>query len=288
MPSTFDGVRSILETPILDEHKWAKVPTLPTDAVLLDLEDSIAPERKSEARTKVVEFLARPDYFGGRLPIPRCNPMDSTEGAADLRALTGVGVRVLAYPKATDAEELHRLREALTGQGAEPDLVVIVETAKAVLELERIAAVPGVAALILGPNDLAIDASWELFAGQTLHAAAYYYPKSKLALAGAAYGIPVYDTAFVPRLADLAAVREAMRADRRLGFAGSATFYPPHLDVINDVFTPSAEERAAAEEIVSAYERALATGSAAVQVDGKALIVQDYKRALRTLGRVGA
>jgi citrate lyase beta subunit len=282
------GVRSILETPILDEHKWAKVPTLPADAVLLDLEDSVAPERKPEARSKVLEFLDRPDYFGSRLPIPRTNPLETPWGETDLAALARSGTPVLAYPKATGADELHRVREVLAGAGAAPALVVIIETARAVLALEEIAATPGVVGLILGPNDLAVDAGWTLFADDRLFAEAYHYPKAKLALAGAAYQIPVYDTAFVPSLADLEAVRDAMTHDRRLGFAGSATFYPPHLQVINEVFAPSTEERAAAERVVATYEQALEAGSAAVQQNGQALIVQDYKRALRTLGKTSS
>jgi citrate lyase beta subunit len=279
------GVRSILETPILDEHKWAKVPTLATDAVLLDLEDSVSAERKDQARTKVLDFLGRSAYFGSRLPIPRTNPLGTPWGETDLQALAQSGTRVLAYPKCAGPEELQQVREILAAEGAQPGLVVIIETAAAVLGLERIAAAPGVAGLILGPNDLAVDAGWQLFADGRLFADAYHYPKAKLALAGAAYGIPVYDTAFVPRLGDLDQVRAVMTHDRRLGFAGSATFYPPHLDVINQIFTPSAEERTAAERVVAAYEHALAEGSAAVQQDGQAVILQDYKRALQTLGK---
>lgn len=255
--------------------------------MLLDLEDSVPAERKDEARAKVLEFLDRPDYFGPRLPIPRSNPLNTPWGETDLRELARAGIPLLAYPKCVSAEELGQVRQILAAEGAEPALVVIIETAKAVLALERLAAAPGVAGLILGPNDLAIDAGWSLFAEGELFTPAYHYPKAKLALASAAYGLPTYDTAFVPRLGDLEAVREAMVHDRRLGFTGSTTFYPPHLEVINDVFTPSPEERAAAEAVVATYEQALATGSAAVQQNGEALIVQDYKRALRTLGKAG-
>jgi citrate lyase beta subunit len=279
------GVRSVLETPILDENKWSKVPSLPADAVLLDLEDSVPAARKDEARAKVIRYLANPDYFRGRAAIPRCNPLHTPEGAADIRALGEAGVSLLAYPKAESAEELLRLRESLAAAGAEPTVLVIVETARAVLRLDEIASVPGVGGLILGPHDLAVDAGWDLFADGEFFAAAYHYPKSKLTLVGAAHGIPVYDTVFVPRLRDLDAVRRLLVHDRHLGFTGCTTFYTPHLDVINETFTPSAQERAAAQEVVEAYERALGTGAAAVQVGGRALIVQDYKRALRTLGR---
>lgn len=276
------GVRTILETPILDEHKWAKVPQLPTDAVLLDLEDSVPPDRKTEARAKVLDYLDRPGFFGGRVPIPRVNALDTPWGRDDLAALAGRGVRLLAYPKLRSAGELTEVRSLL---GPDTGIVVIVETARAVLELAEIARVPGVAGFILGPSDLAVDAGWSLFADGALFADAYHYPRSKLVLTGAAYDLPVYDMAFVPELRDLDQVRAAARQSRRMGFTGMATFYPPHLPVIAAEFTPSDDERAAASRVVAAYEEALARGAAAVQVDGRALIVQDYKQALRTLGR---
>lgn len=278
-------MRSILETPILDDHKWSKVPTLPTDAVLLDLEDSVPPQRKAEARGKVVEFLGRPEFFAGRLPLPRVNALDTPWGDEDLRTLAAAGVSLLAYPKLRGEDELAEVRRRLHAAGADPAVVVIVETARAVLRLEQIAATDGVAGLILGPSDLATDVGWQLLDGDAVFADAYHYPKAKLVLAGAAYGLPVYDTVFVADLRDRDQVAAAAAHARRLGFTGMATFYPPHLSVINDAFTPSATERAAAHAVVDAYEQALVRGAAAVQVDGRALIVQDYKRALRTLGR---
>jgi citrate lyase beta subunit len=278
-------VRSILETPILDEHKWGKVPSLPADAVLLDLEDSVPPQRKAEARHKVVEHLGRRELFAGRLPLPRVNALDTPWGADDLRALAEAGVELLAYPKLRRHDELGEVRRRLRSFGADPAVVVVVETALAVLHLEEIAATAKVAGLILGPSDLAAEVGWQLLDDGGVFADAYHYPRAKLALVGAAYGLPVYDTVFVSDLRDTAQVAEAATHARRMGFTGMATFYPPHLPVINDAFTPSEPELARAQAVVDAYERALARGAAAVQVDGQALIVQDYKRALRTLGR---
>ena len=276
--SALAGVRSILETPILDERKWAKVPSIACDAVLLDLEDSVPPERKEAARERVLEELGRSEYLRGRLPLPRANALDTPWGEDDLRALAAAGAGLIAYPKANDVEELRRVRE-LTGP--EVELVPIVETARAVIELEAIAREAGVAGLMFGPYDLAIDAGWS----GPLHPDAFHYPRSKLSLVGSAYELPVYDMVFVDDLRDLAAVRAAALRARELGFDGMATFYPPHVDAINEVFTPSPDEVSAADEVVSAYESALAGGAAALQSDGRALIVQDYKRARRVLER---
>lgn len=281
------GVRSILETPILDERKWAKVSDLPVDAVLLDLEDSVPADRKEEARDRVLECVDDPTDLGGRVGLPRVNSLDSPWGYEDLRALARHGTDIVVYPKVRDAGDLLPVRDILREHGCEAGIIAIIETAQAVLELENIAKSETTAGLFLGPSDLATDVGWSLFAGDGLFADAYHYPKSKLAIAGAAYDVPVYDTVFVPDLRDNTQVEAAAQHARRFGFTGMTTFYPPHLDIINAAFAPTDEEIAEAREIINAYEGALAQGSAAVQVNGRAIIVQDYKNALRVLSDAG-
>lgn len=278
-------VRSILESPILDEHKWAKVPGIAADAVLLDLEDSVPEQRKDEARATVVAQLADLAYLGGRVAIPRVNALDTPHGEADLRAMGHAGAQLVAYPKVRTAAELDEVRAILRNAGADPQLVPVIETARAVIELDQIAARPWVGGLLFGPFDLAVDAGITPFAGASLFADAYHYAKSKLVLAGAAYEVPVFDFLLTPQLRDAAQVAAAADHARRMGFDGMATFYPPHVDVINAAFTPSAEAVAHARDVVQAYEGALGAGNAAACIEGKALIVQDYKRALQTLER---
>jgi citrate lyase beta subunit len=278
-------VRSILESPILDAHKWAKVPGIAADAVLLDLEDSVAEQRKDEARAKVAAQLADLAYLGGRVAIPRVNALTTPHGETDLRALAAAGAEVIAYPKVGAAAELDDVRAILRDAGADPQLVPVIETARAVLELERIAALPQVGGLLFGPFDLAVDAGITPFDGPALFGDAYHYAKSKLVLAGAAFEVPVFDFLLTPQLRDRDQVASAADHARRMGFDGMATFYPPHVEVINAAFTPTADAVVQAKAVVEAYEAALSAGNAAAQIDGKALIVQDYKRALRTLQR---
>jgi len=279
------GVRSILESPILDEHKWSKITSIPTDAVLLDLEDSVTPDRKDEARDRVTAQLARPDELPGKVQIPRANSLDSPYGENDLRALARAGASVVAYPKVRDADELDRAAQLLNIEGRRTWLLPIIETAAAIVHLEQLAARPDVAGFIFGPFDLAVDAGITALEGDGLFQDAYYYAKSKLVLVGAAYGLPVYDMVAVRLLKDLASVEKAADHAQRLGFTGMATFYPPHVPIINRSFTPPASAIAAARRVVTAYEQSLAAGRAATQLDGEPVIVQDYKRAQRVLAR---
>lgn len=283
--SRYHQLRSILETPILDEHKWAKIPSLPADAFLLDMEDSVPPAAKPAARERVVEFLARPEYFGGRPAIARPNALHTPWGRSDLQALATARPAVIAYPKLSDPDELAQALEILAAGGAQPDVLVIVETARAVLELERIAAYERVAGLMFGPSDLALDAGFEVYDGASLHAAAYCYPKSKLVLCAAAHRLPAFDMVMLPDVRNSDGVRELVHASRKLGFTGAATFYPPHLEQIHAAFTPGEAEIVGAHAAVVAYEDALARGAAAVAASGQTLIVQDYERARRVLAR---
>lgn len=299
-PSTYVALRSILETPILDERKWAKVPRIPADAVLLDMEDSVPPAMKEEARSKVVEHLERlassgrgSVFPGGKLALPRCNSLATPWGEDDLSAAGRAGATVLVYPKLHDTAELAEVRRILNAAGSDPDLFVIVETAQAVLELTEIARCEKVRALMFGPADLADDAGFELFAGGTGGEAAgiaedsYHYARSKIVLCAAAYGLAAFDMVFVEDIRDLAAVSACANIAKRRGFTGMATFYPPHVDVINTVFSSSEAEVARARQVVEAYRAALEAGRAAVTIDGRAIIVQDYKSALRVLERAG-
>lgn len=285
--SRYHALRSILETPILDEHKWAKVPGLAADAFLLDMEDSAPPAAKVAARERVVEFLGRPEYFAGRPAIARPNALDTPWGREDLEALATARPSVIAYPKLRDVAELDEALRILEAGGARPDVLVIVETARAVLSLERIAAHPAVAGLMFGPSDLALDAGFEVYEGAGLQAGAYHYPKVKLVLAAAAYDLPAFDMVMLPDVRDRGEVSALVEGSRKLGFTGLATFYPPHLEAIHLAFTPSAEQISEAEDVVRSYERALADGSPAVADQGRTLIVQDYERARRVLARAG-
>lgn len=282
------GVRSLLETPILDEHKWQKVPQIPADGILLDMEDSAPPNRKADAREKVVEFLSRPDYFAGRPVLPRVNSLETPWGEEDLRALAGSGAEVVLYPKVRTSGEVREVEAILRDGGSRAKLFVIVETAAAVINLADIVGTGAVAGLLFGPADLALDAGFAHFADGDLFEEPYYYVRSKLILVAAAARIPVFGIPFVPDMRDLTRVKQEVIRARRQGFTGLATFYPPHVDIINAVFTPSGEEIAEARRIVSMYEASLASGEAALSEGGHAVLVHDYERSRRMLRRADA
>lgn len=280
--------RSLLEAPILDEHKWQKVPQIPADGILLDMEDSAPPHRKAEAREKVLEYLSRPDYFAGRPVLPRVNSLETPWGEEDLRALAGSGAEVVLYPKVRTPAEVREVEAMLRSGSSQAKLFVIVETAAAVVNLAEIVGTGAVAGLLFGPADLALDAGFVHYADGDLFEEPYYYVRSKLILVAAAARIPVFGIPFVPDMRDLTRVRHEVVRARRQGFTGLVTFYPPHVDIINEVFTPSDEEIDEARRTVEIYESSLDSGAAALSRDGRAVLVHDYERSRRLLRNMRA
>jgi citrate lyase beta subunit len=280
-------VRCLFEAPILDERKWAKVPDIAADAFILDLEDSVPLDRKVEAREKAVAFLGQREYFNEALIVARANPLDSPWGRDDLEAFAAAGADVVMYPKTNGPEDVAAVAEVLKSHGSDAKLLVCIESARGVVEVERIFADERVVAAAFGPGDLHVDAGIPLYDELGEMNPALMYPKARCALAGAAFGVPVLGIAYAPNIKDLDEVRLRLRAERDVGFTGVAAFYPPHVAIINEVFSASEEDLAKAREIITLYEEAIAAGNPAVQLEsGEALLVHQYKEAQAMLGIV--
>jgi citrate lyase beta subunit len=275
------GIRSIMETPIVNDHKWSKIPDIPADMFFLDMEDSVPPALKEEARKRVVHYIKNPEFFEGRPTIARPNHLSTPWGRADLEALAESGVTLMTYPKVNTVEELAEVRAILREGGSDPDMFVLVESARAVLEVAKLAAADKVHALMFGAGDLTVDSGITLLTGpdQELNPA-LIAPKVQTVLAGAAFGCLTVDIAYMPDIRDLVEARRRYQQSRDLGFTGGATFYPPHVELVNEVFSPSREQIDHADEIIGVYETGLANGDPSIIHNGRALLVHDYEKAL--------
>jgi citrate lyase beta subunit len=155
-----------------------------------------------------------------------------------------------------------------------------------VLNSREILAHPSVVAATFGPGDLHVDVGMSLYEPDGTENPGLLYPKVATILAGVAARVPVLGIAFAPDLKDLADVGARIAAEKRLGFTGCCAFYPPHVSLINNVFTPSEADVAHAHEVIEQYEAAVADGKPAVQLaSGEALLMHQYKEAKTTLAR---
>lgn len=285
-----DGIairRTYMEVPTMDEKKWGRIPDMEADVFMADIEDSVPPELKSQARDKVVSLIEDPSFFGGREFICRPNNLDTQWGRDDLEALAEAHAPFVLYPKVRSVKELREVKRIFEKHGATPELMLIIETPQAVLRLEEIASVTGVAGLLFGPGDLSLETGIALLDGREAFKDGFLYPRSKVIMVARALGLEAAEGLFVADLKDAEAVKRAAAQSRLFGFTGNMTFYPPHIALIHEVRTPRAEDVAWSRRVVEAYEGAKAKGQGAVTVDGRWLTIHQFTEAQRAL-RVAA
>ena len=285
----YAGMRSILEVPILNEKYWSKVPTAAADAIMIDLEDSAVPAAKDAARAATVEWLARPEYFGGRQVIVRVNNLSTPWAAADLAALAGAaGDFLVCYPKIESADEIAVVQSILASQGRTGrGLHVMIETARAVMEIRTIAQSDGVVGLHYGYVDLAADVGSRPFDDVGLYEPAAYFARSTISTAAAAYGLFATGGSLVPDYRDLDKVAALVRSWRDTGFTACIAVSPAHLPLINEIMSPTSDEVAAARLLCATYDDAVAQGAPAAVVGGKVVTLPDYRVASLVLARAG-
>src|SRR5437016_4619827 len=272
--------RSLLFVPVTQERFVMGAARRGADAIILDLEDSVAPSEKERARNLVPE-AAKIVSKGGADVLVRLNrPLRMT--VRDLEAVIGPGVDAVMLPKAESAAHVQLVAEMIDELEAERGLapgttkmLAMVETASAFFRIAEIAqAHPRLVALNLGAEDFALSA------GILPEAEALTLPKQTAVFAARAAGImPMGFIGSIAEFHDLDAFRETIRRSRRFGFVGASVIHPSQIAILNEEFRPSAAEIDHAGRVVVAYEKALAEGVGAVTVDGKMNDVPVVERA---------
>lgn len=272
---TTHPLRSTLFMPASNPRAIAKARGLTCDAVVLDLEDAVAPEAKEAARIAAVAAV-REGGFGDRLLVVRINALDTPWGHDDAAALVDSGVDAVLLPKLAKVEALAQVRAVV---GTAPALWGMVETCGGVLALPALADAAeryGLTCLAAGTNDLARemrcrpgDDRWPLVPAL-----------AALVIAARSAGIAVLDGVCnaidaPDRLA--AECRQALA----LGFDGKTLIHPTQIDVANHVFTPTADEVAAATRLIAAFEEPANHDRGAIRLDGamvERLHLEDARR----------
>ena len=273
--------------PASNRRAIAKARTLDADALILDLEDAVAPESKEAARAVLVEELDVAG-FGHRRMIARVNATTSPWGEADLAALVAAPLEAILVPKIDHADDIARLSQAMDrlGFAAQIALWVMIETPAAVLAIERIAAAaPGtrLAALVLGLNDLAKDTGMAQLPGR----AAFVPVMVNVLLAARGNGLIVLD-GVSNAIEDAARVEaEAVQA-RDLGYDGKTLIHPAQIAPVNRVFAPDPAELAEARAIVAAFDDPANQGKGVLRVGGKLAELLHRDLARRLIARAEA
>jgi citrate lyase subunit beta/citryl-CoA lyase len=262
--------RSALYMPGSNARALEKAKTLPADALILDLEDSVAPDQKATARDQVCAAVAGGGY-GGRELVIRINALDTPWGEADLAAAAAAAPDAILVPKVSSAEALAAvgLRLRKLGAAERTRVWAMIETPLAILEAPAIASAAHdvdtrLSCLVMGTNDLAKDTRARLLPGR-----AAMLPWLMTALAAArSSGIDILDGVY-NTLSDEAGFRRECEQGRDCGFDGKTLIHPGQIAAANDIFAPSAQEVDNARAVLAAFERPENRARGAISLDGR-------------------
>ena len=250
-----------------------------SDAVIIDLEDAVAPARKGEARSEVSRLLGQLDRRSDTAPEVLVRVNNDAGLADDLRAVLGSGGTAIYLPKA-DVPSLESLEAALEGETAE--VVALIETARGLLDVRAVAAHPLVRNLAIGEADLIADLAMTPSPDRRELAPM----RSALVVASAAAGVESPTGPVSTDFRDLELLRADTEGLLRMGFGARSAIHPAQVPVINEVFTPGEDEVAQAVRLVELHDEQLAGGAGAfVDDDGRMVDEAVVRAARRTLSR---
>jgi len=283
--------RSLLYMPGSDWRKIEKAARqLNADCVCMDLEDGVALDRKAEARQTVARALQTLD-FGHSERLVRVNALDTPLYSADLEAVVPLHPDGIVLPKVSDAARLQALdaqlseleRAAGIAAGSTP-LLAIIESAAGVVHLREIAqASPRLVALIFGAEDFATT----IGAVPTPHNTEVLYARSKVATYAAAFGLQAIDIVYT-NFRDAEGLARETQQGLEMGFSGKQLIHPAQIEIVHQVYTPSAEEIEQARRVVQAFEEQQAAGAGAFALDGRMIDMPLVQQARRVLERAQA
>jgi citrate lyase subunit beta/citryl-CoA lyase len=284
-------MRSMLFVPGDRPERFAKAAASGADAVILDLEDAVMPERRPFARGEIAQWLESAERT---VPVwVRINPVETVDALPDLAAVIGGRPDGIVLPKARDGADVHRVDhwlevlEARFGfaRGSIGLLPLITESAGALLKAASFTGLPDrVKGLTWGAEDLAADVgALGNKSADGEYELTYAMARSFCLLAAAAAGVPAFDTVDI-EIRDVAAVERRARASRRQGFVGKLAIHPAQVAPIHSAFSPTAEEIAWAERVVAAFDAAPGVG--ALAFEGGMLDKPHLRQAERILATV--
>ena len=276
--------RSVLYMPGSNARALKKAQSIPADALILDLEDAVAPEAKELARGQVCEAV-RAGGYGRRELIIRINALGTPWGEADLAAAAQAAPDAILLPKVGGGADIVTATERLerAGAAAKTRLWAMIETPLAILNLKDIAATSQRAGarlncLVLGTNDLGKETGADLGAKRL---PALYWLSATIT-AARAYGLDVLDGVYND-IRDADGFRRECLAGRALGFDGKSLIHPDQVADANDMFAPAAAEVILARKIIAAFAQPQNQGKGVIVVEGRMVELLHATMAQRTV-----
>jgi citrate lyase subunit beta/citryl-CoA lyase len=262
--------RSLLFMPGSNARALEKARNLPADGLILDLEDSVAPEAKALARDQIAQAIAAGGY-GKREILIRVNTLDSPWWMDDIMMAGKARPDGILVPKISSVEDFKKIAHCLGDVDAAPSIRVwaMIEIAHAVLRAEELAAASQnsemrLAGFMFGPNDISRETRIRMLPGR----AAMIPMITHCILATRAWGLEILDGPYSD-IGNFNGFGQECTQARDLGFDGKTLIHPGQIEACNAIFTPPADEVAQARKIIAAFERPENAARGAIQLDGQ-------------------
>ncbi|WP_291855631.1 CoA ester lyase [Bradyrhizobium sp.] len=281
--------RSLLFMPGSNARALEKARSLPADGLILDIEDSVAPDAKAMARDQIGKAIAA-GGFGKREVLIRVNSLDTPWWIDDIDMAGKVRPDGILVPKISTVDDLNAVADRLGKVNPDASIRVwaMIETARAVLDADRLAAAAKdsrtrLAGFMFGPNDISRETRIRMLPGR----AAMIPMMTHCILATRAHGLEILDGPYGD-ISNIDGFAVECAQGRDLGFDGKTLIHPSHIAACNAIFTPPAEEVAQARKIIAAFERPENAGRGAIQLDGRMVERLHAEMAKRTIAMADA
>ena len=263
--------RSMLFVPGGNQKMAVKALGLDADSLIIDLEDSVVPQFKKEARKSVKDFIVDTE-FGDKEVSVRINSLKTEYGEEDLSVIMQAKPHTLIIPKVEAAEELKRLDSMMTQMEEEKDLPIggislmpLIETPLGIVNIDEIAmSTPRLTGLLFGAGDFTRETRGQI----TRERWELHYPLIRVVIAARAANIDAIDSPYFD-VKDPEGCEANARQAKVLGYDGKSAIHPLQVEVINKVFTPTTQEVEHSRKVIEAYQKVEAEGKGATQLEGQ-------------------
>lgn len=278
--------RSALYVPSINARAIEKSRTIESDAVIFDLEDSVAPEQKQPAREQLADAMALP-RDDRKVHLIRCNPIGSGDYLQDLQTIRDCGPDALVLPKVSSVQEVQTFEKDAIAAAMPVGMNTwfMIETTAGIADLNDIVNAGlqirwPVSGLMVGHNDLALETGVSLSNERQ-----YLIPwLMQIVLCAKKNDLPVLDSVWNDFRNTDGFEREALQG-KLMGFDGKSLIHPNQVPLSNRVFSPSEQEIAAAEKIVAAFEDPVNAGAGVINLDGQMVERLHLQQAHQVLAR---
>ena len=282
--------RALLYMPAHDLQKVQKATTLGVDCICMDLEDSVAPTRKQEARQTALHALQTLDFSSAE-KLVRVNPIDTKYFQEDIQTVLLGRPHGIVLPKVHNADDVLKLEKQIVDFEKRHDrltdslsILAIIESPLGILNLRAICQSSlRLSALIFGAEDLAVT----LGATRTHTNQEVLFARSALVLHAAAFHLDAIDLVNND-YQNLEQLQQEAEQGAQMGYSGKQVIHPNQIDVVQKAFTPSPQKIAWAKEVVKNYEQQQQEGLGAIGVQGKLIDMPVYLQAKKIISRASA